>query len=178
MPVTHILFHALLQIQSALAALVPRLQVRFRTTVRPRLWEAVSSGDPPQPVEMGNSSLDHCPWERQLLSRIFVSSHEDWLEINVTGKANRKVVGVSSGGFGPLRRFVSVAIAVWAKLSDHNISILSAAVAFYSFLSIFPAIAALVSLYGFVAAPTTSRDSSMRSRSSCRARRPRSFQND
>ncbi|MCK1309854.1 MULTISPECIES: YihY/virulence factor BrkB family protein [unclassified Bradyrhizobium] len=80
-----------------------------------------------------------------------MSSHEDWLEINVAGNANCKVERVSTGSFGPLRRFISVAIAVWAKLSDHNISILSAAVAFYSFLSIFPAIAALVSLYGLVA---------------------------
>ena len=76
-----------------------------------------------------------------------MSPHEDWLEINVTGKANRKVEGVSSGSFEPLHRFVFVAIAVWAKLSDHNISILSAAVAFYSFSRFFPAIAALVSLY-------------------------------
>ncbi|QOZ78817.1 hypothetical protein XH83_27450 [Bradyrhizobium sp. CCBAU 53351] len=42
-------------------------------------------------------------------------------------------------------------MAFWVRLGDHNISVLSAAVAFYSFLSIFPAIAALVSLYGLVA---------------------------
>lgn len=80
-----------------------------------------------------------------------MSSHADWLEINVTEKANCKVEEGSATSFGPLRTFTSVAIAVWAKLSEHNISILSAAVAFYSFLSIFPAIAALVSLYGLVA---------------------------
>lgn len=39
------------------------------------------------------------------------------------------------------------------RLSVHNASVLAAAVAFYSFLSIFPAIAALVSLYGLVANP-------------------------
>jgi membrane protein len=39
------------------------------------------------------------------------------------------------------------------RLSDHNTSVLAAAVAFYSFLSIFPAITALVSLYGLVANP-------------------------
>lgn len=50
-----------------------------------------------------------------------------------------------------MSRFISAAIAVWARLAEHNISVLSAAVAFYSFLSIFPAIAALVSLYGLVA---------------------------
>ncbi|WP_050991120.1 MULTISPECIES: YihY/virulence factor BrkB family protein [Bradyrhizobium] len=58
---------------------------------------------------------------------------------------------LNAGSRGPLRRFISVAMAVWVRLGDHNISVLSAAVAFYSFLSIFPAIAALVSLYGLVA---------------------------
>lgn len=42
-------------------------------------------------------------------------------------------------------------MAFWVRLGVHNISVLSAAVVFYSFLSIFPAIAALVSLYGLVA---------------------------
>jgi membrane protein len=48
----------------------------------------------------------------------------------------------------------SVAANVWQRLGDHNASVLAAAVAFYSFLSIFPAIAALVSVYGLVANPT------------------------
>ncbi|MGY3512263.1 uncharacterized BrkB/YihY/UPF0761 family membrane protein [Bradyrhizobium sp. USDA 3051] len=73
--------------------------------------------------------------------------------INLNGKANCNVEVVSAGGPGLVRRLISVAAAVWAKLDDHNISILSAAVAFYSFLSIFPAIAALVSVYGLVADP-------------------------
>jgi membrane protein len=69
----------------------------------------------------------------------------------VSENASRNVDGVSTVSSGPVRRFVSVATAVWVRLGDHNISVLSAAVAFYSFLSIFPAIAALVSLYGLVA---------------------------
>ncbi|CCD91549.1 Ribonuclease BN (fragment) [Bradyrhizobium sp. ORS 375] len=40
------------------------------------------------------------------------------------------------------------------RLGDHNSSTLAAAVAFYSFLSIFPALAAVVSLYGLVASPS------------------------
>lgn len=80
-----------------------------------------------------------------------MSSRETLLGINVSGKTNCNDQGVCAGGAGPVHRLISVAIAVWAKLGDHNISILSAAVAFYSFLSIFPAIAALVSLYGLVA---------------------------
>ncbi|MBM7486013.1 uncharacterized BrkB/YihY/UPF0761 family membrane protein [Bradyrhizobium canariense] len=73
--------------------------------------------------------------------------------INLNGKANCNVEVVSAGGPGLVRRLISVAAAVWARLDDHNISILSAAVAFYSFLSIFPAIAALVSVYGLLADP-------------------------
>ena len=64
---------------------------------------------------------------------------------------SRNVDGANTVSSGPVHRFISVAMAVWHRLGDHNISVLSAAVAFYSFLSIFPAIAALVSLYGLVA---------------------------
>jgi membrane protein len=56
-------------------------------------------------------------------------------------------------GWRRLRRGWTVAANVWQRLGDHNTSVLAAAVAFYSFLSIFPAIAALVSLYGLVANP-------------------------
>lgn len=48
----------------------------------------------------------------------------------------------------------TVVANVWQRLGDHNSSVLAAAVAFYSFLSIFPAIAALVSLYGLFANPS------------------------
>jgi membrane protein len=51
------------------------------------------------------------------------------------------------------RRGWDVAVNLWQRLSDHNTSSLAAAVAFYSFLSIFPALTALVSLYGLVANP-------------------------
>jgi len=52
-----------------------------------------------------------------------------------------------------IRRSWTVVANVWQRLGDHNTSVLAAAVAFYSFLSIFPAIAALVSLYGLIANP-------------------------
>ena len=54
---------------------------------------------------------------------------------------------------GRVRRGWRRAANLGRRLSDHNTSVLAAAVAFYSFLSIFPAIAALVSLYGLVANP-------------------------
>jgi membrane protein len=46
---------------------------------------------------------------------------------------------------------------VRTKVRDDNISLLSAGVAFYAMLSIFPAIIALVSIYGLVAEPQTAR---------------------
>lgn len=41
----------------------------------------------------------------------------------------------------------------WNNINDHNISILAAGVAFYAFLSIFPALVAIVSIYGLIANP-------------------------
>ncbi|MDN5872387.1 MAG: YihY/virulence factor BrkB family protein [Nitrococcus sp.] len=46
-----------------------------------------------------------------------------------------------------------IALRVWNNVSDHNILILAAAVAFYAFLSIFPALVAIVSIYGLIANP-------------------------
>lgn len=47
-----------------------------------------------------------------------------------------------------------IAKRVWQQTGEDNISILAAGVAFYSLLSIFPALTALVSVYGLVADPT------------------------
>lgn len=46
-----------------------------------------------------------------------------------------------------------IAIRLWNNIFDHNILILSAGVAFYAFLSIFPALIAIVSIYGLIANP-------------------------
>jgi len=62
----------------------------------------------------------------------------------------------SSQGRWP-RASWNLAATVWRRLSEHNASALAAAVAFYSFLSIFPAITALVSLYGLIANPNDIR---------------------
>jgi membrane protein len=50
-------------------------------------------------------------------------------------------------------RLWQVLSATWRRASDHNITIVAAGVAFYAFLSIFPAIAASVSIYGLVSDP-------------------------
>lgn len=47
----------------------------------------------------------------------------------------------------------SILIRVKDQLSENNVSIISAGVAFYAFLALFPAIAALVSIYGLVMNP-------------------------
>jgi membrane protein len=54
----------------------------------------------------------------------------------------------SSGWWSILKR-------VYASMSSKNLSILAGGVAFYAMLSIFPALAALVALYGLIADPAT-----------------------
>lgn len=49
----------------------------------------------------------------------------------------------------------SICKRVYASLNSKNLSILAAGVAFYAMLSIFPALAALVALYGLIADPGT-----------------------
>lgn len=48
-----------------------------------------------------------------------------------------------------------VLLRVKNKIGDHNLSIVAAGVAFYAFLAIFPALAALVSIYGLMIDPQT-----------------------
>src|SRR4051812_47028103 len=43
----------------------------------------------------------------------------------------------------------------WAEMSEDNVSMLAGGVAFFAMLSIFPALTAMVSLYGLVADPGT-----------------------
>ena len=48
----------------------------------------------------------------------------------------------------------AIAKRVWQQTGEDKISILAAGVAFYSLLPLFPALAALVSVYGLVADPS------------------------
>src|SRR5919197_201714 len=50
-----------------------------------------------------------------------------------------------------------VVLRVRAQVRDDNVSLLSAGVAFYAMLSIFPALIAVISIYGLVAEPETAR---------------------
>jgi membrane protein len=52
----------------------------------------------------------------------------------------------------------SIARAVWKELDEDNLSLIAAGVAFYAFLAIFPAVAAMVALYGLAAEPQTIRE--------------------
>jgi membrane protein len=55
----------------------------------------------------------------------------------------------------PKRGWWSILKWVYASLKTKNLSILAAGVAFYAMLSIFPALAALVAIYGLLADPAT-----------------------
>src|SRR5947209_17843125 len=58
----------------------------------------------------------------------------------------------------PKRGWWGILKRVYNSLNEKNLSILSAGVAFYAMLSIFPALAALVAIYGLWADPATVQD--------------------
>ena len=53
----------------------------------------------------------------------------------------------------PLRGWGDIARRVWQRLDEDNVSILSAGVAFYAMLAVFPALGAIVSVYALIAEP-------------------------
>ncbi|WP_395457435.1 YihY/virulence factor BrkB family protein (plasmid) [Azospirillum melinis] len=55
----------------------------------------------------------------------------------------------------PKKGWKDILLRVWDEQSKDNVSMLAAGVAYYALLAIFPAIAALVSIYGLVADPAT-----------------------
>src|SRR5262245_32181453 len=55
----------------------------------------------------------------------------------------------------PLQGWWPVAQRVWSDSSRDHLSVVAAGCAFYAFLAIFPALSALISLYGLTADPTT-----------------------
>lgn len=56
------------------------------------------------------------------------------------------------------KQWLSVARAVWKEAKEDNLSLVSAGVGFYALLAIFPAVGAIVSLYGLIADPQTIRE--------------------
>ncbi len=55
----------------------------------------------------------------------------------------------------PARGWKDILLRVYQNISEHRIVALAAGVTFYTLLAIFPAIAALVAIYGVFADPTT-----------------------
>src|SRR5262245_338167 len=55
----------------------------------------------------------------------------------------------------PLRGWWQVAQRVWSESGRDNLSVVSAGCAFYALFAIFPALSALISLYGLTADPAT-----------------------
>lgn len=58
----------------------------------------------------------------------------------------------------PMSGLRDVALRLKSELTEDQIPIVSAGVAFFAFLAVFPGLAALVSIYGLVADPTTVRE--------------------
>lgn len=58
----------------------------------------------------------------------------------------------------PARGWKDIAWRVWANINEHRVMLIAAGVTFYLLLALFPALAAFVSLYGFVADPVTVGD--------------------
>lgn len=70
----------------------------------------------------------------------------------------------------PLRGWKQIVKRAWAENNADNMPIIAGGVAFFGFLAIFPALIALISIYGLVASPSRPRN---RWRSSPRGCRPR-----
>lgn len=58
----------------------------------------------------------------------------------------------------PFSGWKKIVLSVKDEISENNVSIISAGVAFYAFLAIFPAIAALISIYGLAMDPQNIQD--------------------
>ncbi len=58
----------------------------------------------------------------------------------------------------PLPGWRDIVLRIWNRIFEHNVFIVSAGVAFYGLLSLFPAIATLVSVYGLLFDATDVRD--------------------
>ena len=54
----------------------------------------------------------------------------------------------------PIRGWWDISKRVYRNLSQDNLSFVAAGVAFYALLAIFPALAAIVSVYAYFASPT------------------------
>jgi membrane protein len=78
------------------------------------------------------------------------STSGDGVEIEKSGGRRRDHSAPSAF---PAPAWRQLLIRVWGRIFSDHLSIVSAGVAFFSFLAIFPALAALIGLYGFVADP-------------------------
>ncbi len=60
--------------------------------------------------------------------------------------------------FGPIRRGVIVAGRVWRQIGVANMGLVAAGVAFFAMLSLFPALAAIIAIWGLVSDPAVVLD--------------------
>ena len=71
----------------------------------------------------------------------------------MNGKTPDRGRNASSPTQMPWRGWLDIARRVWQRLDEDNVSILSAGVAFYAMLAVFPALGAIVSVYALIAEP-------------------------
>lgn len=91
------------------------------------------------------------------LSRRHYYEHRNRVNGRAANDASRDGRGRSADSPSdiPKRGWKDILLRVWDEQSKDNVSMLAAGVAYYALLAIFPAVAALVSIYGLVADPAT-----------------------
>ena len=74
-------------------------------------------------------------------------------------RGEQRDMGAESSATGPsempLRGWRGFPLRIWANIGKHRVVVIAVGVTFYSILAVFPAIAALVALYGLFADPAT-----------------------
>lgn len=81
--------------------------------------------------------------------------HRDGRDMATALVARGRGKGAASPADIPPRGWRDVVLRVWHNLNQDRLLLVAAGVTFYSLLALFPAIAALVSIYGLVADPNT-----------------------
>ena len=119
------------------------------------------AGAPPQRPVRQNDGHDHgtCPWGT-------TKDAKPGLQPKESGHASpaRLVAESESGDRGrdaaspsdiPVKGWKDILWRVYSNISDHRILALAAGMTYYSILAIFPALAALVAIYGLFSDPAT-----------------------
>jgi membrane protein len=118
-----------------------------------------TSGDWIQPPRPGNRALWPIAITVALLASGFRRRHSEGSYRRGPGPVNDRETGrgrsASTPSEIPVRGWKDILLRVYDNISEHRVIAIAAGVTFYTILAIFPAIAALVALYGLFADPST-----------------------